>query len=54
MLQRSKGNHVFQLEASTNLTKPFLPVGPITTDGFFIDPGVLTNEMQRFYRLHQW
>jgi len=53
-LQRSKGGRVFQLEAATNLGGPFVPIMPITTDRVFIDTGALTNETQRFYRLHQW
>jgi hypothetical protein len=54
VLQRNKGDRVFQLEAATKLTGPFLPIGPITTDALFTYPGALTNQMQRFYRLHEW
>ena len=53
-LQRSKGSRVFQLEAATNLSGPFLPIGSMTTDSLFIDSGPLTNLTQRFYRLQQW
>jgi hypothetical protein len=53
-LQRNKGGRVFQLESSTNIAGPFLPDGPITTDSLIIDPGILTNQSQQFYRLHQW
>lgn len=54
LLQRNKGDRVFQLEASTNVLGPYLPIGPITTDTLFTDPGVLTYQAQRFYRLQQW
>ena len=54
VLQRSKGHRLFQLEAATSASGPFLPIGPITTDALFVEPGVLTNQIQRFYRLHQW
>jgi hypothetical protein len=54
LLQRSKGQRVFQLEAASSVSGPFLPITPITTDALFVEPGVLTNQTQRFYRLHQW
>lgn len=50
----SAAGHVFQLERATNLAGPYLPASPIDTDGPFLDPGVLTNQAQAFYRLHQW
>jgi len=53
-LHRSKGGRVFQLEAASNLSGPFLPIMPLTTDRLFIDAGAVTNGTQRFYRLHQW
>jgi hypothetical protein len=42
------------LEKATNLAGPYLPASRIDTDGPFLDPGVLTNQAQAFYRLHQW
>ena len=50
----SAAGHVFQLEKATNLAGPYLPASRIDTDGPFLDPGVLTNQAQAFYRLHQW
>jgi hypothetical protein len=46
--------HVFQLERATNPAGPYLPASRIDTAGPFLDPGVLTNQAQSFYRLHQW
>jgi hypothetical protein len=54
VFQRLKGDRVFQLEAATNVLGPFVPLGPISTDLLFVDPGALTNQPRRFYRLHQW
>jgi hypothetical protein len=50
----SAAGHVFQLERATNPAGPYLPASRIDTDGPFLDPGVLTNQTQAFYRLHQW
>jgi hypothetical protein len=50
----SAAGHVFQLERATNPAGPYLPASRIDTDGPFLDPGVLTNQAQAFYRLHQW
>ena len=50
----SARGHVFQLERATNPVGPYLPASRIDTDGPFLDPGVLTNQAQAFYRLHQW
>ena len=50
----SAAGHVFQLEKATNPAGPYLPASRIDTDGPFLDPGVLTNQAQAFYRLHQW
>jgi hypothetical protein len=52
--QWSAGGHVFQLERAANPAGPYLPASRIDTDGPFLDPGVLTNQAQAFYRLHQW
>jgi hypothetical protein len=46
--------HVFQLERATNPAGPYLPASRIDTAGPFVDPGILTNQAQAFYRLHQW
>jgi hypothetical protein len=46
--------HVFQLERATNPAGPYSPASRIDTAGPFVDPGVLTNQAQAFYRLHQW
>jgi len=54
VLQRTKGDRVFQLEAAAGASGLFLPIGPITTDSLFTDPGALTNQTLRFYRLHEW
>jgi hypothetical protein len=50
----SAAGHVFQLERAANPAGPYLPASRIDTDGPFLDPGVLTNQAQAFYRLHQW
>ena len=50
----SAAGHVFQLERAADLAGPYLPASRIDTDGPFLDPGVLTNQAQAFYRLHQW
>ncbi|MCX6927733.1 MAG: hypothetical protein NT154_31660 [Verrucomicrobia bacterium] len=50
----SAAGHVFQLERASNPAGPYLPASRIDTDGPFLDPGVLTNRAQAFYRLHQW
>jgi hypothetical protein len=50
----SAAGHVFQLERAPNAAGPFLPASRMDTDGPFLDPGVLTNQAQAFYRLHQW
>ena len=50
----SAAGHVFQLERATNLAGPYLPASRIDTDSPFVDAGVLTNQAQAFYRLHQW
>ena len=50
----SAAGHVFQLERAANAAGPYLPASRIDTDGPFLDPGVLTNQAQAFYRLHQW
>ena len=54
MFDWSAAGHVFQLEKATNPAGPYLPASRIDTDGPFLDPGVLTNQAQAFYRLHQW
>ena len=54
MVQRSGGSRTFQLERASNAAGPYVPVSPITTDTLFLDAGVLTNQPQAFYRLHQW
>jgi hypothetical protein len=51
-VSRAGGQRTFQLESSDDLTKPFVPVGPITTDVSF-HVGA-TNQSRQFYRLHQW
>jgi hypothetical protein len=50
----SAAGHVFQLERAANAAGPYLPASRIDTDGPFLDSGVLTNQSQAFYRLHQW
>lgn len=50
----SAAGHVFQLERAAVPAGPYLPASRIDTDGPFLDPGVLTNQAQAFYRLHQW
>mgnify|MGYP000356756315 CR=1 FL=1 len=45
---------LYQLEKTTNVLGPWLPVGPITTEPEFTDPGVLTNTPRAFYRLRVW
>lgn len=54
LLQWTAAGHVFQLEKASIVTGPYLPLGPITTDLVFIDPGALTHHSQAFYRLRQW
>jgi hypothetical protein len=54
ILSRSKGSRLFQLEGASNVLGPFSPIGSITTDTLLTDPGAITNQLQRFYRLHQW
>jgi hypothetical protein len=51
---RSGGSRAFQLERALDAAGPYVPVGPITTDAVFLDAGVLMNQTQAFYRLHQW
>jgi len=46
--------HVFQLERALTLDGPFLPVSPISTATHLVDPGVLTEQGQGFYRVRQW
>jgi hypothetical protein len=53
-VQRSGGSRAFQLERASSAAGPYVPVSPITTDTLFLDAGVLTNQPQSFYRLHQW
>ena len=50
----SAAGHVFQLERATDPAGAYLPASLIDTDGPFLDAGVLTNQAQAFYRLHQW
>jgi len=50
----SAAGHVFQLERATDPAGAYLPASLIDTDGPFLDAGVLTNQTQAFYRLHQW
>lgn len=54
VFQRIGGCRVFQLEKAASVTGPFMPVSSITTDTLFLDVGALTNQVQGFYRLHQW
>ncbi len=42
-----------QLERATNVSGPYVPLSPITTDTSFTDVGALTNRSQTFYRLRQ-
>jgi len=53
-LQWSAKGHVFQLERAANPAGPYLPASRIATAVSFIDQGVLSNQSQAFYRLHQW
>jgi hypothetical protein len=45
---------LYQLEKATNVLGPWLPLGPITTETEFTDPGALGRSPQAFYRLRQW
>ncbi len=45
---------LYQLEKATNVLGPWLPLGPITTEAEFIDPGAVRRSGQGFYRLRQW
>jgi hypothetical protein len=46
--------HVFQVERASNVVGPFVPISPISTTTHWIDSGVLTEQSQGFYRVHQW
>jgi hypothetical protein len=48
------GDRVFQLNRSLTLAGPFSPASPIDPGPILIDPGILTNSTQAFYRLTQW
>jgi hypothetical protein len=52
--QFKTSGRVFQLERAQTLDAPFLPVLPISTATHFIDPGVLREQSQGLYRVHQW
>jgi hypothetical protein len=45
---------LYQLEKATNVLGPWLPLGPITPETEFIDPGALGRSPQAFYRLRLW
>ncbi|MGA2662773.1 MAG: hypothetical protein ABSH34_35280 [Verrucomicrobiota bacterium] len=45
---------VFQLERAAGLTGAFLPASPIDTANSFIDPGILNQQGETFYRVRQW
>lgn len=45
---------LYQLEKATNVLGPWLPLGPITLEPVFVDPGALGRSAQGFYRLRQW
>jgi hypothetical protein len=53
-LQWTGAGRVFQLERAASAPGPYSPASFIDTAGPFIDPGVLTNQPQASYRLHQW
>ncbi len=53
-LQWEGEGRVFQLERAAGLTGPFLPASPMDTAGSFIDPGILNQQGQAFYRVRQW
>ncbi len=54
LLTRAGGGRVFQLERADAASGPYLPIGPITTDAVFLDPGATSYRAAGFYRLHQW
>jgi len=53
-LRWAGAGHVFQLERASNPAGPYFPASPIDTDAQFVDAGVLTNQVQAFYQVHQW
>jgi len=46
--------HVFQLERASTVDGGFLPISPISTTTHLVDPGVLSQSGQGFYRVRQW
>jgi len=45
---------VFQVERASDVSSPFSTAGPISPDTSFIDPGGVTNNGSKFYRIRQW
>lgn len=54
LLRWEATGRLYQLEKATNVLGPWLPVGPLTLEPQFVDPGALSRSGQGFYRLRQW
>jgi hypothetical protein len=53
MSWETKGR-LHQLEKAVSVEGPWLPLGPITSELLFTDPGAITSGPQAFYRLREW